>query len=114
MRDDPRAIRTRVGGMVRRLRQSRGLTQERLAELASNSSKHVGQIERGEVNVGLDVLARIALALSADVADLFVGPRRRHTSQQAAYLITRRELDQIEQVVRRVKSARARSKRAAE
>jgi transcriptional regulator with XRE-family HTH domain len=108
MRDHGGAIRTRVGRTIRRLRLLRGLSQERLAERAGNSWKHVGQIERGEANVGLDVLARIAGALSVDVPDLFTEPRGRRRSQTGAYVITGDELQQIEDVLRRVKSPRAR------
>jgi transcriptional regulator with XRE-family HTH domain len=107
MRDHGRAIRSRVGRTIRRLRLARELTQERLAERAGNSWKHVGQIERGEVNVGLDVLAGIAGALSVDIVDLFVEPRGRRPAA-AAYVITGDELRQIEHLLRRIRSVRAR------
>jgi transcriptional regulator with XRE-family HTH domain len=108
MRDHGPRIRIRAGRAIRRLRLLRGLSQERLAELAGNSSKHVGQIERAEVNVGLDVLAQIADALSVDVSDLFVEPRIRPRSQAGMHVISDAEIDQIEEVLRRVKSPRAR------
>jgi transcriptional regulator with XRE-family HTH domain len=108
MRDHARAIRSRVGRTIRRLRLARDLSQERLAERAGNSWKHVGQIERGEVNVGLDVLAGIAAALSVDIAELFLEPRGRRPARAAAYIMTGDELHQIEDVLRRVKSLRAR------
>jgi transcriptional regulator with XRE-family HTH domain len=106
MRENLRAIRLRVGRNVQRLRRLRGLTQEGLAELAGNTWKHIGQVERGEVNVGLDILSRIATALSADVGDLFVVPPGGRRSQPPLFLISQRELDQIEQAVRRVRPAR--------
>jgi transcriptional regulator with XRE-family HTH domain len=113
MQDPGRAIRTRVGGVVRRLRLLRGLSQERLAELAGNSWKHVGQIERGQVNVGLDVLGRIAHALAVDVADLFVQPRGRRRPATSVHLITGDDLDRIIEIAGRAKAERApRSKRA--
>ena len=72
------AVRLRVGANVQRLRRSRGLTQEQLSEIVGNTGKHLGQIERGEVNVGIDTLTRLASALEVDVTDLFAGgPRRR-------------------------------------
>jgi transcriptional regulator with XRE-family HTH domain len=108
MRDHGRAIRSRVGRTIRRLRLARDLSQERLAERAGNSWKHVGQIERGEVNVGLDVLAGIAGALSVDIADLFVEPRGGRPASAAAYVITGDELRQIEHVLRRIRSLRVR------
>ena len=65
------AVRQRVGRNVRRLRELRGWTQDELAERVGNTNRHVGQIERGEVNVTIDYLAKIAESLSTDVATLF-------------------------------------------
>jgi transcriptional regulator with XRE-family HTH domain len=66
------AIRLRIGRNMRRLREMRRMTQVQLAELVgTNNDRHMGQIERGEANVGLDYLAKIADSLSADIAELF-------------------------------------------
>jgi transcriptional regulator with XRE-family HTH domain len=107
MRHSGRAIRSRVGRAIRRLRLLRKFSQERLAELSGSSGKHLGQIERGQVNVSLDVLARIAAALSIDAADLFPLPRGRHESKTALRLITVDEVDQILEIANRVKGLRA-------
>ena len=65
-------IRLRIGRNMRRLREMRQLTQVQLAEMVgTNNDRHMGQIERGEANVGLNYLAKIADSLSADIADLF-------------------------------------------
>ena len=113
MRDPGRAIRTRVGRAIQRVRLLRRLSQEKLAELADSSEKHVGQIERGQVNATLDVLARIADALTIDAGDLFPRPRGGRSSKAALHIVTDGELDQIAEIVARVKAARApRSKRA--
>jgi transcriptional regulator with XRE-family HTH domain len=106
MPENVRADRLRVGRNVRRLRQSRGFSQERLAELVGNSGKHIGQVERGEVNVGLDILSGIARALSADVSELFVAARRRARAEPPLFLIAGRELDQIDAIVRKVRPPR--------
>src|SRR5438105_3741820 len=103
MQEQGRATRTRVGKAIRRLRLQRGFSQERLAELAGNSAKHVGQIERGEVNVGIDVLNRIAVALAADVGDLFAQPRgTRRRPPSAVFAITREQIDTVQRVLRTV------------
>jgi transcriptional regulator with XRE-family HTH domain len=113
MRDPGRAIRTRVGRAIRRIRLLRRLSQERLAELAGSSGKYLGQIERGQVNVSLDVLDRIATALAIDFADLFPHPRGRRRSKTALLLITGDEVDRIDEITRRVRGLRApRSKRS--
>jgi transcriptional regulator with XRE-family HTH domain len=81
MPDPGREIRLRVGRAIRRLRLARGFSQERLAELAGSSYKHIGVIERGKSNVGLDALARIAGALSVDASSLFTPPSRRRAAR---------------------------------
>jgi len=63
-------IQQRFGRTVRRLRESRGWTQE---ELATRSGKHwtyIGGIERGERNPTLRVIVAIAKALSVPSGDL--------------------------------------------
>ncbi|WP_456749180.1 helix-turn-helix domain-containing protein [Bradyrhizobium sp. USDA 4341] len=61
-----------VGGNVRRLRQSRRMTQEELAFEAQIDLTYVGGIERGRRNPSLLVMARIARALSVPLTKLFV------------------------------------------
>jgi transcriptional regulator with XRE-family HTH domain len=57
---------------VRRLRQSRRMTQEELAFEAQIDLTYVGGIERGRRNPSLLVMARIARALSVPITKLFV------------------------------------------
>ena len=64
---DWRAI---LGKNVRRLRQQRGLTQEKLAFEAEIDLTYIGGIERGRRNPSLLVMARIAEALSVPLAKL--------------------------------------------
>lgn len=59
-----------VGRNVRRLRQDKGLTQEQLAFEAGLDLTYVGGIERGRRNPSLLVMAALAKALGAHVADL--------------------------------------------
>lgn len=106
MPEDVRAVRLRVGRHVQRLRRSRGFSQERLAELVGNTGKHIGQVERGEVNVGIDILARVAGALSVDPGDLFVPFPRRRRRESSLFLVNRAELEQIEQILRSIRTAR--------
>jgi transcriptional regulator with XRE-family HTH domain len=53
-----------VGTAIRVSRQSRGLSQEALAELAKLHRTYIGSVERGERNLTLNSLEAIATALS--------------------------------------------------
>ena len=64
-------INKRVGFNIRKIRENKGLSQEKLAALADLHRAYIGQIERGEKNIGLRNLEKIAKALSISVKDLF-------------------------------------------
>jgi transcriptional regulator with XRE-family HTH domain len=114
MPEDERAVRRRVASHVRRLRRARGFSQERLAELAGNSGKHVGEVERAESNVGLDVLTGIARALSVDPSDLLAPLPRRRRREPPLFLVNGSELEQIERVARSIRAARVNSSDSAD
>lgn len=61
-----------VGKRIRELRLAMGMTQEAAAELAKVNGKYFGAIERGEVNVNLATLVRVAEALQVLPSDLLV------------------------------------------
>lgn len=63
--------RRRVGDRVRGLREERGLSQERLAELAGMSRHTVYRIELAEYGTSIDNLALIARALRVEMGALF-------------------------------------------
>lgn len=67
------APRVAFGRRVRELRVDRGLSQETLAELAGLHRTYVSSLERGERNVALQNIHRLAKALDVEVADLFSG-----------------------------------------
>lgn len=98
MQEDQRAVRLHVGRNIRQLRRLRGLSQERLAELVGNTNKHIGLVERGEVNVTIDILTSIAAGLSVEVGELFAS----NVPGPHAYTITLRDLELIEQALRAV------------
>jgi len=59
-----------LAGNVRRLRHQRGISQEKLADLAGLRRTYVGSVERGERNVTLSSLEVLASALGVGVTDL--------------------------------------------
>ena len=63
-------INKEVGLNIRKIREDKGLSQEKLAELADLHRTYIGQIERGEKNIGLRNLEKIAKALGVHIKDL--------------------------------------------
>jgi len=63
-------INKHVGSNIRKLRCKKGWSQEQLAFEADLHRAYIGQIERGEKNIGLINLEKIAKALKAGVNEL--------------------------------------------
>lgn len=59
-----------LGRVIRGERKARGLSQEALADAAGIDRSHMGKIERGERNVTILNIARIATALNAHPSQL--------------------------------------------
>jgi transcriptional regulator with XRE-family HTH domain len=59
-----------VGQRIRNLRKIQGLTQEELGERVQQPQSYIGAIERGEKNISLETLERIANALKVRVEEL--------------------------------------------
>ena len=53
----------RIGLNIIKIREKKQLSQEKLAALAGLHRAYIGQIERGEKNIGLKNLEKIAKAL---------------------------------------------------
>jgi transcriptional regulator with XRE-family HTH domain len=58
-----------LGRRIRVLRAARGWTQEALAEVAGLHRNYIGHVERGELNISVAQLARIARDLDVGVVE---------------------------------------------
>lgn len=64
-------ILIRFGKKVRAVRKAKNLSQEALADCSELDRTYIGGVERGERNVSLINIEKIAKALELDVKDLF-------------------------------------------
>jgi transcriptional regulator with XRE-family HTH domain len=60
-----------VGAKIRDIRKQKGLSQEDLGEKASFHYSYIGGVERGEKNISLLNLEKIATALDVEINDFF-------------------------------------------
>ncbi|MGP5296370.1 helix-turn-helix domain-containing protein [Psychrobacter faecalis] len=58
------------GKRVREMRKTKGVSQERLAEMAGIDRSYMGNIERGEKNITLKKAYEICDALDVEIQDL--------------------------------------------
>ncbi|HEY7497493.1 MAG TPA: helix-turn-helix transcriptional regulator [Vicinamibacterales bacterium] len=98
MQEHAQAIRKRVGKNVKRLRQARGWSQAALAELVGNNEKHIGQIERGQVNAGINTLAALAYRFGVNVIELFA--ESNDARRQRPRTLSKEQYSQFEELVR--------------
>lgn len=67
------SINKKLGERIRDLRRSNQMTQEDLAYYAELHRAYVGAIERGDKNIGLINIEKIAIALKVTISELFEG-----------------------------------------
>lgn len=60
-----------IGQRIRSYRTQKGLSQEKLAELAGCHPTYIGQLERGEKNATLESVEKIASAMDLSLSELF-------------------------------------------
>jgi transcriptional regulator with XRE-family HTH domain len=64
-------VRIRFGRSIRKRRQKIGVSQEEFADMCSLDRTYIGGIERGERNVGLVNVEKIAKAFRISLSELF-------------------------------------------
>ncbi|MBY0458655.1 MAG: helix-turn-helix domain-containing protein [Gemmataceae bacterium] len=63
-------VAARFGRRLREVREGAGLSQEKLAELATLHRTYVSSVERGKRNISLENIERLAVALGVSLRDL--------------------------------------------
>jgi transcriptional regulator with XRE-family HTH domain len=64
------SINVRFGTSLRKLRLSKGISQEQLADLAGLHRTYISSVERGERNVTLQTIEKMAKALCVSMSKL--------------------------------------------
>lgn len=72
-RKDSQELRVLFATNLRTLRQARGVSQERLAEMAGLHRTYISSVERGARNISIDNIARLAKALGISPDKLLGG-----------------------------------------
>jgi transcriptional regulator with XRE-family HTH domain len=63
-------VQVRFGKKLRNVREKKGISQEKLAERAGLHRTYVSSVERGERNISLLNVERLAIALGVRMAEL--------------------------------------------
>ena len=66
------ALKAKLGKTIRRLRSVAGYSQEAFADRCGVHRTYMGSVERGETNISLDNLERIAKALNISAGQLLM------------------------------------------
>lgn len=72
MRSGGKVLRSLAAANIRLTRNGLGLSQEALAHEAGLHRTFIGHVERGETNLSIDNLERLALALKIDAYRLLM------------------------------------------
>jgi XRE family aerobic/anaerobic benzoate catabolism transcriptional regulator len=84
-RDDHRAFVAAVGRLVRLSRAKRGMTRRQLAQASGASERYLAQIEGGQGNPSVIILASIARALDVPIIELL--PRSNGRTAAMAHIL---------------------------
>lgn len=69
---------------LRRVRHSRGISQEQLANDAGMDRAYVSRVERAVTYVGLEIIGKLSAILDVEPAEFFQKPAKRATKRRSA------------------------------
>ncbi len=64
-------LEKKIGKKLKFIRESKKISQERLAEISSLSAGYISQTERGISNITIDAIQKLADALDIEAKELF-------------------------------------------
>ena len=66
------SLLVQLGKRIQSIREKRGLTQEQLEEKAEVNAKYISALERGQQNVTIKTLEKIAKGLDMELYEMFL------------------------------------------
>lgn len=101
-------LKKQLGYRIRELRKAKALTQEQLAERSEIHYSYIGGVERGDRNISIETLERLAQALEVPAYELFLfndDVNRERTARQNAIadllaLVSNRSMDEVYSLIR--------------
>lgn len=79
----------RIGEAIRKSREAKGLTQEKLAELVDRTAGFIGQVERGLTYPSIPVLAQLVDILGIDANTLFYDDKKSYAYKEITIRVSR-------------------------
>lgn len=96
----------KLGLKIKEIRQSKGLTQDNLAEMVSCNTSHISNIENNHTKVSLNVLLAIANALNTSI-DYLLSNQYENTSlaldNEIARAVANFDIESKERILRIIK-----------
>jgi len=74
-------LRKQMGTRIRAIRNAKGLTQQKLADIASLDYRYIGALERGERNSSIDTLEKVLTALNVSISELMFSKEHMTTDE---------------------------------
>ena len=67
------SIQKTIGENIRSLRNEKGISQEKLAELSDLDRTYVQSIEKGDRNISVEVLLKLSKGLKSEITEILKG-----------------------------------------
>lgn len=77
-----------VGSRIKSMRVSRKMSQAKVAEVSGISLKYLGEVERGEANISIELIGRIAGALNVPMAAILENEHERPHQELISEIMT--------------------------
>lgn len=77
----------RIGRRIRSLRTNHGLPQAKVSELSGISAKYLSEVERGEANISIELISRIAAALDVPLSTILEAEHERPSAELIAEIV---------------------------